>query len=238
VRVIKLHGDTKDRGSFLFTKNDLFGIRRARPGLWAFLELELIQNSILFLGYSMRDPDFNHVQSEILHMLGEENLRPSYAVVFGSDEITRADCESRKIQAIDLGAKQRENATFALSEFLEGVINLVEQTPKISPEPHDSLEAAELVPKEIKIQLRDQGYELVCCIEYRVYNADLDAGNFFPIPIGWRPRLPVDYLAPEYYCYPYERRDRAMANIWRAWAVGKKVEDRAGSQVLDSKLAR
>lgn len=223
LRLVKLHGDRRCPDSILITKNDLFAVRQKRPLLWGFLMNELVQSSILFLGYSMRDPDFNQIQAELLHLLGPGHLRRSYAAMFDGDEIQKADCDTRNISIIDLGPRKGDpDDTDTLAGFLEPIVNLVKQSPRIPREPHDAVEAAKLVPAEIQAQLQEQGYHLICCLEYRTYCAVFDEREFLPVPAGWEPFLPPAYRGSEYLCIQYGRVDEARTNIWKGWAIGKK----------------
>jgi hypothetical protein len=140
---------------------------------------------MLFLGYSMTDPDFLQIQAELLHVLGGRNPRNSYAVMFGSDEISRADCETRNISIVDLGPRTGDEGTDTLADFLETLVNIVRHTPYIPRESHDASEATKVVPKEVQAEFQKQGYQLICCIEYRTYCATFDEGNFVPILSGW-----------------------------------------------------
>ncbi len=223
VCLVKLHGDRTDPNSVLLTKNDLFGMSQTKPNLWTFLRNELTRNSVLYLGYSMSDPDFNQVQAGLLHLLGWERRAKSYSVMFGCDEVTRLDCESRNISVVDLGTESSDLATDTLEAFLKAIAERVKQTPKIPKEPHGGSEARQRVPPEKQAALAEKGYPLLCCIEYRTYTKTFDDREFSKAQSGWSPNLPNEYGDERrYLAVEYERWDEAEENGWRGWAIGKR----------------
>lgn len=101
--LIKLHGDRRDPDTIIVTKNDYYVAPLAKSLIWDTLKIQLLNKTFVFLGYSMGDPDFSQIQTQILYRIGANNFRHSYAVLFGSNPIIQADLESRKISIIDLG---------------------------------------------------------------------------------------------------------------------------------------
>jgi hypothetical protein len=62
---------------------------------WAHVRLLLSFSTFVFIGYSLRDSDFDLVQAQLLHHLGIANMPVSYAALFDVDPTRSADLQSR-----------------------------------------------------------------------------------------------------------------------------------------------
>jgi O-acetyl-ADP-ribose deacetylase (regulator of RNase III) len=69
VCVVKLHGDARRREGIVLSRDDYDGFFRNRPALALLLEGLLLNQTFLFAGYSLRDPNFRQVYSRIADML-------------------------------------------------------------------------------------------------------------------------------------------------------------------------
>jgi hypothetical protein len=63
--IIKAHGELTDPSSIIFTSKQFFDAQLNYPGFYQILKALFITNTILFLGYSLSDPDINLVLQEI-----------------------------------------------------------------------------------------------------------------------------------------------------------------------------
>lgn len=221
--LIKAHGDLNDPQTIIFTKNDYFTAPSTKRIIWDWLKVLLAQKTFLFVGYSLNDPDFSQLQAQILHILGKENLKKSYAIMFNVDDIIRADLESRNIIVLNLGEKTHNTATEILFQFLNLLDNRLKQFPEIAPEHHDKEKAESLVPMEKQNLLKKKGYRLIKSIEYNVFRDELDSGQFLPTPPGWDPPIPTECKLPNYMCLRYNRADEECKNLWKGWAIGFKA---------------
>lgn len=222
--LIKLHGDRNDPDSIVFTKNDYSLPLLKKPLLWSLLKVALAQKTLLFIGYGLADPDFEQLQASVLSALGHDHYRRSYAISFAVDPLRRAALEARKVTVIDLGLREREDATSALHDVLSAIVERLRMFSPIPPEYHDKGEAAKCVPGKTKAELRAAGFRLICCVEYHVYCGYFDEREPMSIPHGWQPPPPPEYPEPKYRCMCYRRTDKELMNIWDGWAVGERLE--------------
>lgn len=87
--VVKLHGDVKvsdrddvDGGGIVLSADDYAAFFERRPVMAAMLESLLLNHTFLFVGYSLRDPNFRSIFHRIDTILKEVH-HPAFATVFG-----------------------------------------------------------------------------------------------------------------------------------------------------------
>lgn len=228
--VVKIHGDLRRPHTIVLTKNDYFLCYRKRELIWNYVSVLLAQRSFVFLGYSLRDPDFSQMQAQLIHYLGQNIMKRSYAVLFGADEIQASDLLSRNMEIIDLSRLGYNNRKEAMHHFLSMLNITLNSSPSISSEIHDGKEGEILVPEDLRVKLQNLGCDFVSCIEYRIYCNYLDEGQFISIPHGWTPPLPNKFRSPEFHVETYYRSDFNMMNIWVGLAVGRFREKPAGKE--------
>lgn len=222
--IVKIHGDSGKPDTIVLTKNDYFASPLAKSLVWNLLADALAQKTFLFLGYSMRDPDFTQLQSALISRVGTDVMRRSYAVIFGPDDIVRRDLASRNIEIVDLGAFDGE-APDRLHRFVVGLVEHLSFFPDIRRKYHKKTEAEGLVPVTVKQQLEDSGYELLGCVEYHVYCSLVDSGQFLTRPPMWLPEVPSAFRKAGYHVIAYTRQDESLNNIWEGIAVGVFTHD-------------
>jgi hypothetical protein len=69
VCVVKLHGDAAQRRGIVLSRDDYDGFFRRRPAMALLLEGLLLNQTFLFAGYGLKDPNFRQVYSRIADML-------------------------------------------------------------------------------------------------------------------------------------------------------------------------
>ncbi|PET96229.1 SIR2 family protein [Bacillus cereus] len=57
--IIKAHGTIDDVNNIIFTENEFFKARRKCPDFYNILQSLFLTNTVVFLGYSLNDPDIN-----------------------------------------------------------------------------------------------------------------------------------------------------------------------------------
>ena len=96
VHVIKFHGDAdqsedkrdenkRDESKLVLSRDDYDQFFTDRPVMASLLQGLLLNQTFLFVGYSLRDPNFRQIYSGITQML-KEAKRPAFALTF--DEVT------------------------------------------------------------------------------------------------------------------------------------------------------
>jgi hypothetical protein len=144
--------------------------------------------------------------------------------MFDTSENDRRYLEERGISVIDLGSSSEPGAMELLRSFLANMVEQLNSFPYIPAELHEGAEAKSRVPIDATRRLANVGYELICSVEYRVYCAYLDAGQFTSTPHNWKPPVPREYDTPEhervFYCRSEPPHDPEF--IWHGWAIGKR----------------
>lgn len=81
--VVKFHGCAVEKSNIVLSRDDYDGFFRRRPAMALLLEGLLLNQSFLFVGYGLRDPDFRQIWSRIASMLAGAK-RPAFATTFES----------------------------------------------------------------------------------------------------------------------------------------------------------
>lgn len=81
--VVKFHGCAVAKSDVVLSRDDYDGFFRKRPAMALLLEGLLLNQSFLFVGYGLRDPDFRQIWSRIASMLAGAK-RPAFATTFES----------------------------------------------------------------------------------------------------------------------------------------------------------
>ncbi len=87
--VVKLHGDANHRTRIVLTRDDFDGFFRDHPVTAALLEGLLLNQTFLFVGYELRDPNTRQVYSRVAHLLRQANRRAYTVVVRDEDGTSR-----------------------------------------------------------------------------------------------------------------------------------------------------
>ncbi len=79
VFVVKLHGDARRAEGMVLCRDDYESFFRQRPALAVLLEALLLNQTFLFVGYGLKDPNFRQIHSRIAAIL-EEAKRQAFAL--------------------------------------------------------------------------------------------------------------------------------------------------------------
>jgi len=105
VRLLKLHGDLHHPNRLVATEDDYDAFLHRYPLLATHLSSLLIENTALFIGYSLDDPDFRQVWQIVKERLGQLR-RPAYALQVNATSHVVARYERRGVKVINLLAPQ------------------------------------------------------------------------------------------------------------------------------------
>lgn len=92
--VFKFHGDIDHPESLILTKQDYDRIMFASPHVKAFLQSVFAQNTVVFIGYSLNDPDCEFILSELAYVFSG-SLPPHYAILPDPDPVKVDDLKAR-----------------------------------------------------------------------------------------------------------------------------------------------
>ncbi len=81
INIVKMHGDLRHEEHMIITKDDYDGYLEKYPVISTHLSAMLITRTALFIGYSLSDPDFNHIREVVRSRLGKFQ-RMSYIIQF------------------------------------------------------------------------------------------------------------------------------------------------------------
>ena len=101
--VVKMHGDARAQNpQVVLSRDDYDEWFQRHPAMSALLEGLLLNQTFLFLGYSLRDPNFRQIYHRIASMLREAQ-RPAFAVTFGTgsaDSLSQRAWKRRNLHPI------------------------------------------------------------------------------------------------------------------------------------------
>lgn len=96
VNIIKLYGDLEQEDTLVLALQQYESFFLQRPQMIKLLETELARSTMLYLGWSHRDPHFNLVFGEFLARYGQ-NARTGYAVMFDVSPEQQRELERKHI---------------------------------------------------------------------------------------------------------------------------------------------
>src|SRR5205085_4469760 len=86
VCVVKLHGDARQQRGIVLCRDDYDAFFRKRPAMALLLEGLLLNQTFLFVGYGLKDPNFRQIYSRIADMLqGAKRAAFALTVEAGSE---------------------------------------------------------------------------------------------------------------------------------------------------------
>jgi len=128
-QIIKAHGCINDPAKIVLTRSQYFQERQNHPNFYKVLDALFLTNTLLFLGYSLSDPD-------IQLMLENSNItykasHPHYALVQEgmNESIKKAYKESYNIEFIEFPKGDYSKANEMLEDLVQAVNNRRETNP-------------------------------------------------------------------------------------------------------------
>ncbi len=117
--VVKLHGCAMSDGGVVLSRDDYDEFFRTRPAMALLLEGLLLNQTFLFAGYGLRDPDFRQIWARVGALLRDAK-RPAFATTFDAPlRHGTAQWDRKGLSIIDVpGASTAEKAR-ALDRFLD-----------------------------------------------------------------------------------------------------------------------
>ncbi|WP_164511293.1 SIR2 family NAD-dependent protein deacylase [Levilactobacillus mulengensis] len=98
-QLIKFHGDYTHPDELVFTKKDYEARMDKGSPLDIILKSHLMTNYLLFIGYSMSDPDLHKLIDELRPIIGTNSL-PAFLIAYNSSEQLKSMCEDNGITLI------------------------------------------------------------------------------------------------------------------------------------------
>jgi hypothetical protein len=118
VYVVKLHGDANHPDKIVLTRDDYHTFFEKRPAMALLLEGLLLNQTFFFVGYSLRDSNFQQLFSRVARML-RESRRPAFATSFEAKGTTASYLRQQwRHQQLELISIVGDNQAEQEHEFL------------------------------------------------------------------------------------------------------------------------
>ena len=118
--IVKMHGDLRHEEHIVITQGDYDSFMKRYPVVATHLAAMLITRTPLFLGYSLTDPDFEHIRKVVRSRLGVFE-RMAYVVQFDVDEKNIEAALDKKLHIISLDSSTGPTHDDVLAQFLTDI---------------------------------------------------------------------------------------------------------------------
>ncbi|MHA5053041.1 SIR2 family protein [Streptomyces sp. SD15] len=159
VQIVKIHGDLAHPESIVITSNDYEGITTDRPSLVRLLSATLQTRTVLFLGYSVTDPDLRILLTQLRQETGDYR-RNLYSVQFDAPALAVKDLERRGVRVINLALAGRSPNDVLLTWLTELNQRALRHAPAPSQAEPGRPRSDTRLSDEVMGLLRSMGYSL------------------------------------------------------------------------------
>lgn len=155
VCLFKIHGDCSNPETIVITEEDYYSYSHKNPLIRIKLGSLLIDKTFLFIGYGLRDPDFNQIRAEISYYL--QGHKPiAYMIDVGTDFdlFEKKYLENAGIHVIRSETSRTSDPKLILENILNPLVAKVLQPPLYEVIP-DRIQRTEQILKKDKELLGD-----------------------------------------------------------------------------------
>jgi len=125
--IVKMHGDLRHEEHIVVTQGDYDSFMDRYPVVATHLAAMLITRTPLFLGYSLTDPDFEHIRKVVRSRLGVFE-RMAYIIQFDVDEKLIESALDKKLHIISLDTSTGLNRDDVFARFLDDIQSQLDAT--------------------------------------------------------------------------------------------------------------
>ncbi|MFF3286470.1 SIR2 family protein [Streptomyces sp. NPDC003023] len=161
-QIVKIHGDLAIPESIVITSGDYEGITTDRPTLIRLLGATLQTRTVLFLGYSLSDPDLRILLRQLRQESGDY-ARNLYSVQFDAPALAVKDLERRGVRVVNLtlaGRSPGETLLTWLTELRARAMRHGHMAPEPALERKSAPSSGHQLADEVTGLLRAMGYSL------------------------------------------------------------------------------
>ncbi|PXF59207.1 MAG: hypothetical protein C4B59_11925 [Candidatus Methanogaster sp.] len=153
--IVKMHGDLRHEEHIIVTEEDFNRYLEDYPIIATHLSAMLITMTGLFLGYSLSDPNFQHIK-EVVRSRISKFERMAYIVQFDASPSDIEEMLQLNLHIINLTTSGRKSRDDALIEFFQGIQTYTEtheaiRIRELRPEAFEPLEKDTLL-KSFKVE--------------------------------------------------------------------------------------
>ena len=125
--VVKLHGDAERPDSIVLSRDDYDHFETDHQAMALLVQGLLLTRTFLFVGYSLRDPDFRRLHARIARMLGESQ-RKAHATTFDRPKLHAiTQWDKKNVSLVPLEPTPDHEG--ALARWLDGLVDAVRAEP-------------------------------------------------------------------------------------------------------------
>ena len=136
--IVKMHGDLRHEEHIIVTEEDFNRYLEDYPVVATHLSAMLITRTGLFLGYSLSDPNFQHIKEVVRSRLGKFE-RMAYIVQFDASTSDTEKMLQLNLHPINLKTSEKKSRIDALIEFFQDI--------QMYTETHEATRIRELRPE-------------------------------------------------------------------------------------------
>jgi len=136
--IVKMHGDLRHEEHIIVTEEDFNRYLEDYPVVATHLSAMLITRTGLFLGYSLSDPNFQHIKEVVRSRLGKFE-RMAYIVQFDASTSDTEKMLQLNLHTINLKTSEKKSRVDALIEFFQDI--------QMYAETHEASRIRELRPE-------------------------------------------------------------------------------------------
>jgi len=136
--IVKMHGDLRHEEHVIVTEEDFTRYLEIYPVIATHLSAMLITRTGLFIGYSLSDPNFQHIKEVVRSRLGKFE-RMAYIVQFDVKPLDIEEMLKSNLNTINLETNVRKSRADALIEFFNEI--------QMYTETHEATRIRELRPE-------------------------------------------------------------------------------------------
>lgn len=118
--IVKMHGDLRHEEHIIVSQEDYDQFLEKYPVISTHLSAMLITRTALFLGYSLSDPDFNHIREVVRSRLGRFQ-RMSYIIQFNQPPKKVEAMLDQHLHVINLKPKRGQTHGSVLATFFRSI---------------------------------------------------------------------------------------------------------------------
>ena len=142
--IVKMHGDLRHEEHIIVTEEDFNRYLENYPVIATHLSAMLIIRTGLFLGYSLSDPNFQHIKKVVRSRIGKFE-RMAYIVQFDASSSDIEEMLKSNLHTINLETSGRKSIADALIEFFQDIQTYTEtheatRIRELRPEAFEPLE--------------------------------------------------------------------------------------------------